>query len=239
MVEDGDIPTSTRMGAWDNRPRATIEEARASARRARRLRASLPILGLGVTLAFIMNLREPGLAANPVIDEFGLKRQGDVMVDPHYAGEDATGRPFKLEAAEARRRPSSNVVEFVRPTAFQPHDDRPPRTARADRGAFGETANRLDLQGRVQLDMGDGHLFATDRAVVDFDRDRVDGVHPVRGDGPLGSIEAEAFSITNGGERLVFSGEVRLVIDAEALDVADEAGEGEEDVEGGDAGAPS
>lgn len=207
-----------RFSSWEATPRATIGQARASARRARRLRLALPLLAVSIAAAFIVTLRDPGLSASPVADQLGLGAEGDVMTSPRFLGEDGEGREYTLEAETARRRGASGMVEFERPVARQPQPDGRVRTARASRGAFGENANRLTLEGDVQLDLGDGHVFVTRRAVVDFDADRVDGPAAVTGAGPLGDLRADSFSVTDGGARLVFSGDVRFTLDAAALD---------------------
>jgi lipopolysaccharide export system protein LptC len=50
--------------------------------------------------------------------------------------------------------------------------------------------------------------FATDQAIVDTVNGAVAGKSPVVGQGPSGSIHADAYAIYDRGQRLVFQGKV-------------------------------
>lgn len=199
--------------------RRSLKSVKRNDRGARVLRVGAPLLGALIAAAFLATLREPAIEASPARDMFGLAAGEDLMTKPRFVGRDASGRMVHIEAQRALRREASGRLELDNPTATRSAPgDTAYRSASAKRGYYRETDKQLELEGNVTLDLGDGHVFHTRRALVDLEGGHIDGPVAVHGSGPMGTISADTFDMTHEDQRLVFSGNVRLSVDAAAAD---------------------
>ena len=82
----------------------------------------------------------------------------------------------------------------------------------AARGVYREDSHMLDLRGQVTLDDYKGNHLNTEHAVVATLKNNIDGDTRITGHGPMGSIDAQSYSLRDGGAYLLFQGRVKSVI---------------------------
>ena len=82
----------------------------------------------------------------------------------------------------------------------------------AQHGLYREDTKILKLDGAVQLQDARGYRFNSERAVIDTQKNDVDGDTAVTGDGPLGQIAASSYAVRDGGKRILFNGHVKARI---------------------------
>lgn len=82
----------------------------------------------------------------------------------------------------------------------------------ATSGAYDRDRRTLDLGGTVDVYSDKGFEIHTASASIDLGRSSASGHDPVSGQGPFGVLKATGFEILDHGERLIFSGPVKLTV---------------------------
>lgn len=127
------------------------------------------------------------------------------MMNPRFTGRDANGVPYVITADTAQRNPvNAQLVELSNPAL----DDGLTGTVRAPRGVFDQESQQLELFEEVILTDNGGNRFVTTHARMFVEENRVVGLEPLVGSGPLGQIKADSYEITDGGARIIFKGNV-------------------------------
>lgn len=185
-------------------------------RRSRRVRSwrrvlpiSLAVLGGGLLLwvvgrGVIAKLSAPKPTSDAVVR----------MVNPRFYGRDAQNRAFVVSAGVAERRTAgSRAISLSDPALTLDAEGVNPTSLKARQGVYHETQRQVRLEGGVRLEDRRGYSFTTPRAVIDTRGGQVAGDRGVVGVGPLGSIRASSYAITDRGRRIVFKGDVRARIE--------------------------
>ncbi len=200
--------------AWEPRRATTLTAARRRTAFIRMLRFAL--IGLtGLIVALV--------AVQILMRSLGVEEQAPVtvgedarMINPRFTGRDENGTPYVVTADAAIRRRGSDarVTELEAPqldydliTAGEEAEGVLART-----GLFDADARTLDLNADVRFRTRSGYEFLAEHARIFLSEERVVGDSPVEGDGPLGTIRADGYEILDGGERVVFTGNVRTHI---------------------------
>tara|TARA_Y100000052_G_scaffold791_1_gene667 strand:+ start:7683 stop:8222 length:540 start_codon:yes stop_codon:yes gene_type:complete len=140
------------------------------------------------------------------------------MKNPRFTGRNATGQPYVITADEAQRNGANpSLIELKNPAL----DDGLNGTVRAPRGMFDQDAQYLELFEEVVLTDASGNRFETTHARMYVRENRIVGLQPLDGVGPLGKIRADSYEIQDGGDVVIFRGNVWTEIDQSA----NEAGE--------------
>lgn len=128
------------------------------------------------------------------------------------------GRSFVLAAKEAvRASAATQQVTLTDPTLKLNNPDNKPTDARAAKGVYDQSTQRVALTGGVDVnDTSSGYRFATERTTIDTRTGVISGDSAVRGAGPLGQITASSYAITEDGTRMTFRGNVKARINARA-----------------------
>ena len=79
----------------------------------------------------------------------------------------------------------------------------------AETGLYDLPNRTLDLFSSVNLSTPEGYSFASEHARIHLREERVTGEQPVEGTGPMGTIRADRYEIRDGGDHIVFEGNVR------------------------------
>lgn len=136
------------------------------------------------------------------------------MLKPHFQGRNDSGQPFLITADSAVRDDvDASRVELDRPVFMQGSSPADQTRVSSDHGVYREDTHMLDLEGDVTLDSANGYHFVSAHALVDTEKNNVDGDRPVTGHGPLGQLAASAYAVRNGGAYLYFNGHVRTRIE--------------------------
>jgi lipopolysaccharide export system protein LptC len=137
-------------------------------------------------------------------------QQSDVrMTNPRFYGQDSRGQSFVLAAAEATQdRGRSSRVRLTRPALRLNATGERPTEVTALNGVYDEQANRISLSGEVRvIDGRSSFRFETGQATIDTRTGVISGRSPLRGRGPLGTVDASSYAIYDQGDRIVFQGD--------------------------------
>jgi lipopolysaccharide export system protein LptC len=137
------------------------------------------------------------------------------MINPHFLGRDDQGRAFNLTARQASRDDTDmQRVILVAPVLMMDVDNPHPRTASADHGVFDEDTRLLRLTGHVHIDDSNASVIDTSEALVDTKAGTVNGVAPIQGAGPKGTIQARSYQVSQKTGVAVFSGGVHAQLNS-------------------------
>lgn len=139
------------------------------------------------------------------------------IVNPRFTGRDETGAPYVVtaETASRRARGAGGLTDLIRPVldyGLLRADGADPSQVLARAGIYDAEARVLELQNAVRFATRSGYRFSTERARIHLSEARISGDAPVEGAAPWGRIRAGGFDVTDGGERVVFTGGVRTRI---------------------------
>jgi lipopolysaccharide export system protein LptC len=130
------------------------------------------------------------------------------LVNPHFVGRDAHGRPFVLTSVTATRDPNDYQRVFLdKPTLTLDEDGPDPLHITSGKGIYHEDTGKLEVSHGVRLSDARG-AFDTDQSVFDTKTEDLVGSVPVHGLGSLGEIQAKSYGVYDKGGRMVFSGDV-------------------------------
>lgn len=185
-------------------------------RRVDRLRFILPVTAL---LMLIMVVAWPWLNGGyhgyimPVFNQLvGHDVDPMRMLQPRYVGQTKEHEPYEVTAVSAFLDPETpERIHLDELTAIVERADDETVHVRADEGLYDRDLGTLDLKGDLVLRFGERYIFNTAEASVNFGEGQVVGQTPVTGEGPLGTLAADRFAISNGGNSLKFNGRVHVV----------------------------
>jgi lipopolysaccharide export system protein LptC len=180
------------------------------------LKLVLPSVAVGLVA---MILLWPQL--NPLDQRFRLKPvavgiedlENLRMINPRYTGSDDQNQPYSVTAEQALQvSGDSNVTDLVKPKGDITLKDGTWLALSADAGVYRKKDGLLDLEGNVHLFHDEGYEIATSRARIDLGANSAEGNQPVVGQGPDTELRGEGFRVHNRGERVIVTGQSRLVI---------------------------
>lgn len=161
-----------------------------------------------------------GVLAGPVISN-AVSGLGDerrtfgsdeivTMINPRFTGRDETGAAFVITADTAqRRRANENIIDLTNPKMV----DETGSQVTAPEGTYDRQSQTLDLFRDVQVSDEAGYRFRSTSARFYVLEDRIEGVEPLYGTGPLGDIRSDGYEITEDGDVITFTGNVEMVFD--------------------------
>lgn len=158
---------------------------------------------------------------NPIDQRFRLKPVGVSMDDlenlrmmnPRYVGSDSQDQPYTITADQALQvSGDSNVTDLVNPKGDITLNSGNWLSLTANAGTYRKQEQFLDLKGNVNLFHDDGYELLTERAHIDLARNYAEGNDPVTGQGPDTELSGQGFRVYDRGQRIIVTGQSRLVI---------------------------
>ena len=134
----------------------------------------------------------------------------DSMANPSFSGLDDDAQPYSVTGAVARRTASGSAFEIEEPVAEITLADGGWLALTASQALYEEGAERLRLNGAVNIFRDDGYSIVTDEVNLDMGSRRAWGDRPVLAHGPAGEISAQGFRIDQGAQAIVFIGNARI-----------------------------
>jgi len=137
------------------------------------------------------------------------------MVNARYMGVDDRNQSYTVTAAEASQlEPQSTLVSLKQIKADVFIDDETGQwlALNATEGLYERDSGLLDLTGNVSIYSDQGHEFHTEKARINLDTRIADGDMPIRGQGPLGILQAGGFYLDSDNQQMVFGNGVKLII---------------------------
>lgn len=203
-----------RHARWEPRRAMHLSVARRRSAFVRGLRVALLALAAALAGWIVVQL---ALGAIPRGEAEAEIVSEDVrMTNPRFTGRDAAGAPFVVTAdyAVRRRGDAAHLTELENPRL----DYDMLETAAgvegmlADSGLYDSLDRTLDLRANVNFRTRTGYVFVTENARLHLRDNRVEGTSPVMGEGPMGAISANSFEVRDGGDHVIFEGDVRTRI---------------------------
>lgn len=196
------------IALWAPRRQLTLAQARRRSMRVRHLRRVFlagAIIAIALFLGHVLISAVTRDAPPPTVDD----SQAVTMINPRFTGRDAAGEIFTITAeAATRRRARDGAVDLVGPVLR----DAKGTQVVAPSGFYDRDLGILELYEDVRISDAAGYSFISQGARLHVAEDRVEGLSPLAGSGPLGDIRADSYEILEGGDRVVFKGNVQTVI---------------------------
>lgn len=190
-------------------PLSAAERARNHRRTpVRRLRLALAVLAIGIGAAVILQASWRSVASNKV--QTRAANAPLVLDKPRFTGVLKDGRPFLITAERAERDlKDENLVRLTAPVLVRGYGQPNPSQATAKAGLYREAEHTLLLTDDVKITSSEGYDFDAPRALIDMRTGAVSGDAGIAGSGPKGSTRANAYDVTDQGDRVVLKGRVR------------------------------
>lgn len=193
---------------WAPRRQMTLAQARRRSERVRYLRYAFvgaAAVSIGLFLGFVFRSALTQEASPPSVRD----EEAVTMINPRFTGRDSAGQVFTITAdAAQRRRAEGGVVDLVNPVMRDANG----AELKAPTGFYDRDKGVLELYEAVNIRDSAGYSFVSRGARLILGEDRVEGLSPLEGKGPLGDIRADSYEILDGGNRIVFEGNVQTVI---------------------------
>jgi len=131
------------------------------------------------------------------------------MLKLDFQGRDEKGQPYNVTADSAVRDDADPARVTLEAPVFTQGSGLEQTHVRARHGVYRDDTRILNLTGDVHLDDGEGYHFVTEHAVIDTQKNNVDGETHIDGYGPLGRIAASSYAVRDGGAHVFFTGQVK------------------------------
>lgn len=203
---------ATDPAAWAQSRHVSLSRARNQARNLRWARTAfiaLSALSGGSVIVFAV--------AHSVSQSFTVTQRVDTneaieLVRPRFLGRDAQGREFSVSAESAVRSFGQEGPVALRNPVFE---DASKQRLAAPEGDYDSVGRKLALRGGVVLLDDHGNRFTSPSAEIDTAANIARGDSGVMGEGPLGTVSAQAYEVFSQEGRIVLRGNVRGIIDQE------------------------
>lgn len=133
----------------------------------------------------------------------------NIMANPHYQGVDNKNRPYTVVADKATQLDKDNIaLTNIRADIALEHGVWVALNAGA--GTLNLATKKLVLTEGVDVFYDEGYEFRTDHVDVDIGPGSAYGDAEVEGQGPMGTLKAKGFSLTDHGKIIHFNESVRM-----------------------------
>ncbi len=135
----------------------------------------------------------------------------NVMKNPYYHGLDKDNLPYSVLATQAIQQDADTVLlENIK--ADMSTKNGKWLAVHAGAGELKTSAKTLMLTKNVDMFYDGGYEFRSEHTFVDINKGSASGDMPITGQGPMGTLKANRFSVLNRGEVIIFEGAVKVVI---------------------------
>ncbi|MFP3945127.1 MAG: LPS export ABC transporter periplasmic protein LptC [Alphaproteobacteria bacterium] len=135
------------------------------------------------------------------------------MVQPEFSARFGENSPFRITSESAWRDenlPGRVVLNKIE--ADVNVDGVSWFTLSALKGVLDTEAAQVVLGGGIDLSSGLGYQLRTDALNIDLDKGTITGGAAVTGQGPMGTLRSDGFSVSGEGSRIRFEGNVRVTL---------------------------
>jgi lipopolysaccharide export system protein LptC len=197
----------------------TYRRAMSHSRRVRRLRILLPVVALGITLAFVSVSLVRGLMPDELQIESAKIEDGKVVMEkPAIAGRNSEGVRYSLRAERALQDiKNPNMITLESIAAAVPVNDKVLARVVATSGIFDRGANLLNLDKPFTLNLSSGIDAQFGSANLDIGGGTMKTEDPVAIQTKGASIVANSLEMKDKGRTMIFTGAVKLNIEPSAL----------------------
>jgi lipopolysaccharide export system protein LptC len=177
------------------------------------LKILLPVAALAIAGIVFGRLTSSPLQQVADIPKEEKTTPGQVeVVKAQYEGTDDAGRAYTLIAGKASRAtdaPDTVLMEQVQADIFL--DNGNWLAVKAQQGRYDISQQKLRLSGGVDAFHDSGYEMHLRGADIDMKTRQAQTAEPVRAQGPLGEITAAGMTVTQQGNKIVFTGPAKIV----------------------------
>jgi len=141
--------------------------------------------------------------------EIPLDDEKPRMLKPRFHGLDSNRQPYNITADDAVKKDENNILmQNINADISLKNGEW--ISLLSDEGTYRVMDKQLDLNGSVNMFTDTGYEIFTQSAHLDFKENKASGNSAVVAYGPLGTMNANGFIVSSGGETVVFFGGVHL-----------------------------
>lgn len=179
------------------------------------LKLALPLTAAALVVVLIAWPRfvhyEPGFMLS--VEDLGGEAQSLRMENLRFTGADTNGNPFVITASAAsQQNPEDKRLFFEAIEADFTLPEGAWYSVSASAGSFNRESKRLTLSGRVNIYSDTGYEINTRAATIDLAASNATSDEEVRGQGPLGTLSANGFSLDLNEKLIRFGNGVRMTL---------------------------
>lgn len=171
----------------------------------------LAALGLLVTVALWPELNKDATRARVAFRRGMVDSENGQLTHARYNGVDERERPYTVTADTARQI-TPDRIDLKAPIGDLTLGNTVWLHGNSSDGVYMQQSQQLDLSGNVTLYRDDGMTLLTDAATLDLKASAVASAAKVHAEGPFGALDAQGFSMFEGGAVIQFYGPSRLVL---------------------------
>ena len=129
------------------------------------------------------------------------------MLSPHYQGVDAKNQPYTITAEKAVQKDAKTIVMYAI-RADMTEAGGKWLALDAGSGELNTETKFMTLYDKVALFYEGGYEFRADFVDIDINKGNAQSEIPIEGQGPLGTLKADSFSLVDRGRVIRFNGSV-------------------------------
>ncbi len=157
---------------------------------------------------------------NPMYDNFrltfssiegGEKAKNPRMINPRFQGIDGEDQTYNIIADDATMNENEELT-LNNLNADMSLNDGTWVSLLANKGVLSNNHKKLYLTGNVGLYTNSQYEFITDEITINMKDSSAYGTHSVIGKAPIGTIKADGFRLFDKGQRVIFTGRVKVVM---------------------------
>lgn len=180
----------------------------------KRLRLILPIIA-AILMAVVFawsNMSDENIiqAQSPQAPKIIGKNE---LLNPRFESVDKKNQPYTITAARAvQQETNEDLVVLSEPLADIVLESGNWLAVKADAGEYRQDAQKLKLNGNVEMFHDSGYQMTTTEIHVDLEENKARSDTDVYGQGPGGTLNAKGLRADNVKEELIFTGPAKLVL---------------------------
>jgi len=208
----GSQPTRLRRD-WSARARLHVADPQSYTRFVTIMKRALLLAALALiaaVIAYSLQPREQDRVAM-TFERMGNVANDLAMIKPRLTGTDASGNPFVVTAdSAAQDGRNAHRARLKNVQADIALGEKAWLTASAESGLLDADARTLKLSGAIAIYSDSGYELHTEGGDVDLKSGIMRGLSPVTGQGPLGTIRADRFTVDRNARQIRLDGNVRM-----------------------------
>ena len=134
------------------------------------------------------------------------------LVNPRFESIDEKNQPYVVTANRALQDMGDELMILEQPLADIVLESGNWLAIKSRQGAYTQEARKLLLKDDVQLFHDDGYLVKTSELNVDMAAGLANTQTPIRGHGPMGTLDAQGMEASTDAQSLKFIGPAKIVI---------------------------
>lgn len=177
----------------------------------------LPVAALALltSVALWPELSRDAATARVAFRRGMVEPENGQLTKARYNGVDEAGRPYTITAATAHQ-VTPDRINLTSPIGDVTLANNVWLHGTSREGVYMQLLGQLDLSGNVTLYREDGITLQTDTATLDVKASAAASSAKVHAEGPFGTLDAQGFSLFEGGAVIQFHGPSRLVLNGSA-----------------------